>query len=409
MKDKYLVINGGSSSLKFSLYEMPDEHEIISGIVEKIGLSDSSYTLKIFGKKIEKAKAITNHTEAVRIVLDELLNYKLISDYSEIKGIGHRILHGGEYFNNSVIIDDEVIEKIESLKDLGPVHIPGEVAIIKSIKKLLPNVKQVAVFDTAFHQTNPDFNYRYAIPTEFYEKYGVRKYGFHGTSYRYITDYMKHYYNRDNVNLIICHIGSGASIAAIKDGQSYATSMELTPNTGLIMGTRCGNIDSSIVLYLAQKTGMNVNDISEILSKKSGLLGISGVSDFRDLMQLIDEGNANAVLAYNMYKERLIEYISMYYGKLRGKVDALIFTAGVGENNPILREHVIKELSSVMNISLNREKNNNIGHNKKTNEVKISLSNSDVDIFVIPTNEEQIILEDTYKLQNDSKKYIKVI
>ncbi len=407
MNSKYLVINGGSSSLKFSLYEMPSKEEIISGIVEKIGLEDSFYSLKFNGEKVEKAKHINNHTDAIKTVLGELLNYKFINDLDEIKGVGHRILHGGEYFSDSVVVDDDVIEKIESLTELGPLHIPGEVACIKSLKEVLSEVKQVAVFDTAFHQTNPDYNYRYAIPNEFYEKYGVRKYGFHGTSYKYITNYMKKYYNKDSVNLIICHVGSGASIAAIKDGKSLATSMELTPNAGLMMGTRCGNIDASVIPYLMKQTGKSADELNDIFNKQSGLLGVSGVSDFRDLLSLIEKGDKNAILAYNMYKERIIEYISMYYGKLRGKVDAIIFTAGVLENNPTLREDIVNDISTSMRVSLNKEVNNNIGRNKKYSQGKISNINSYIDIFVIPTDEESIILDDTYSLEKDNKKYMK--
>ena len=407
MNSKYLVINGGSSSLKFSLYEMPSKEEIVSGIVEKIGLEDSFYSLKFNGEKVEKAKHINNHTDAIKTVLGELLNYKFINDLDEIKGVGHRILHGGEYFSDSVVVDDDVIEKIESLTELGPLHIPGEVACIKSMKEVLPEVKQVAVFDTAFHQTNPDYNYRYAIPNEFYEKYGVRKYGFHGTSYKYITNYMKKYYNKDSVNLIICHVGSGASIAAIKDGKSLATSMELTPNAGLMMGTRCGNIDASVIPYLMKQTGKSADELNDIFNKQSGLLGVSGVSDFRDLLSLIEKGDKNAILAYNMYKERIIEYISMYYGKLRGKVDAIIFTAGVLENNPTLRGDIVNDISTSMRVSLNKEVNNNIGRNKKYSQGKISNINSYIDVFVIPTDEESIILDDTYSLEKDNKKYMK--
>ena len=408
MNDKYLIINGGSSSLKFSLYEMPNKKEIVSGIVEKIGLKDSFYSLKNGNNKVEKEKYIVNHKEAVKTILEELINYHFITNLDEIKGVGHRILHGGEYFSDSVVIDSDVIEKIESLTELGPLHIPGEVAVIKSVSEVLPEVKQVAVFDTAFHQTNPDYNYRYAIPNELYEKYGVRKYGFHGTSYKYITNYMKNYYHKEDINLIVCHIGSGASIAAIKDGKGYATSMELTPNAGLMMGTRCGNIDASVIPYLMKKTGMSAEEVNEILNKKSGLLGISGVSDFRDLEKLIATGNKDAILAYNMFKERIIEYISMYYGKLRGNVDALVFTAGIGENISMLRSDVVLALHDVMNLSLNKEINDNIGRNKKISEGKISNPASNVDIFVIPTDEESIILEDTYNLKRENKIYKKV-
>ena len=247
MDKKILIINAGSSSLKFSLYDMPEAKEIVNGYVEKIGNQDSFYTLKFNGKNVKKEKVIMNHTEAVQIMIQELLENKFINDISDIKGIGHRVLHGGEFYSESVEIDDDVLNNIKALTKLGPLHHPGEIAGIESMKNVMPDVPQVAVFDTAFHQTMPKENYMYAVPYNWYEENGVRKYGFHGTSHKYITETMKDYFNKDDVNLVICHIGSGASISCIKDGKCYDTTMGLTPLDGLIMGTRSGNIDSSII------------------------------------------------------------------------------------------------------------------------------------------------------------------
>ncbi len=282
MEGKYLVINAGSSSLKFSLYDMPDSTRIVNGIVERIG-NDSSYTLKFEGGKIQDSVDVSNHSDAVNVMLAVLLKNNFISNVSDIKGVGHRVLHGGEFYSDSVLIDDDVIKNISDLTKFGPLHHPGELAGIYGMMSVLPNVPQVAVFDTAFHQSMPDFNYRYAVPNSWYYNDGVRKYGFHGTSHKYITQMMRDYYVKDNVNLIICHIGSGASLSCIKDGKCFDTSMGLTPLDGVVMGTRSGSIDPSIVEYICKEHNISVADAISLLNTKSGLLGISGFNDFRDI------------------------------------------------------------------------------------------------------------------------------
>lgn len=401
--DKYLVINAGSSSLKFSLYEMPDEKLLISGYFEKIGMDDSFWTLKIDGEKTRREGYLENHEKAVMILIKELIDNKIILSMDEICGVGHRVLHGGELYSNSVIIDSNVLNDIKDLTKLGPLHHPGEIAGIKAMQECLPNVTQVAVFDTAFHQTIPEENYMYAVPYEWYMKYGVRKYGFHGTSHKYITEYMKKELNIDDVNLIICHVGSGASISCIKNGMCYDTSMGLTPLDGLIMGTRSGNIDSSIIKYIMDNAGKNIEEITNDLNKHSGLLGICDKNDFRDVLKLKLDGDERAMLAYRMFKNSIVKFIGEYYFELEGRVDAIVFTAGVLENNAILREDIINSLSSIMGIYLNKEINNDIGANGNLDMGIITREDSKIPVYVIPTNEELMILRDTYRLVNGKR------
>lgn len=403
--EKYLVINAGSSSLKFSLYEMPTQELIVNGLIEKINEGDSAIVLKYDGKKEKTMYDVTNHDEAVELMIKTLLDNHFIENISEIKGIGHRVLHGAEIYSDSVIIDDEVLKNIEALTPFGPLHHPGEIAGIKSMQKMLPEVSNIAVFDTAFHQTIPMENYLYAVPYEWYLNYGVRKYGFHGTSYKYITEQMKEKYEKDDVNLIVCHIGGGASLCCIKEGKSLDTTMGLTPLDGLVMGTRSGNIDASIIDYVCQKENKSVNEITDILNKQSGLLGLTGRNDFRDLLKMIDEGSEMAQLAYNMYINRIAKYILDYYLQLNGEVDAIVFTAGVGENNPMMRADIINKVSNIFGIRLNNELNNQIGAGKEYSEGIISSNNSLLDVIVCPTDEECMILKDTYHLVNS---YIKV-
>lgn len=398
MSEKYLIINAGSSSLKFSLYDMPEAREIVNGYIEKIGNQDSFYTLKFSGKKVEKQKVIRNHTEAVATMLEELLENRFISDVSEIKGIGHRVLHGGEYYADSVLIDEEVLGNIINLTKLGPLHHPGQIAGIEAMIACLPDVKQVAVFDTAFHQTMPKENYMYAVPYEWYVENSVRKYGFHGTSHKYITEVMQERYGKKDVNLIVCHIGSGASISCIKDGRSYDTTMGLTPLDGLVMGTRSGTIDSSILEYICKERGLGVEQITTILNKKSGLLGIAGKNDFRDLEAQANAGDLNSQLAMKMLKNSIIKFIAQYYFELNGKVDALVFTAGIGENAINLREQIVDEISNPMGIKLDGEANSNIARFKENQSGVISTPESRFDVLVVPTNEEYMILKDTYTI-----------
>ena len=405
--EKYLVVNAGSSSLKFSLYDMPDVKKIVSGIIERIG-EDSSYTLKFDDKKISKSTHISNHSEAVGKMINLLFKNGFISDLNEIKGVGHRILHGGEIYKDSVLIDDGVISDIEELIKFGPIHHSCELAGIYSLRNLLPDVPQVAVFDTAFHQSIPEENYMYAIPSCWYEEYGVRKYGFHGMSHKYISDMMKGYYVKDNINLIICHIGSGASVSCIKNGQCFDTSMGLTPVDGLIMGTRCGRIDPSVIEYLCNELEITVSVILGILNRQSGLLGIAGVNDYRDLERMANDGDKKAILALNMFVDRVVDYIAEYYFKLRGNLDALVFTAGIGENSSSFRERVVNSISKPMGIYLDKKANDMIASFKEEKSGVISSRGSRHDVIVFPTDEEYVILEDTYNIVNKKNKQKKL-
>ena len=394
---KFLCVNAGSSSLKFQLFEMPEEKVIISGYIEKIGLEDSFWTTKINGEKIKGAKYLKNHSEAVEVLLNELLENMAVKSLDEIKGVGHRVLHGGEKYSDSVIITDEVIQDIRDLTKLGPLHHPGNLAGIEALKEVLPDVPMVAVYDTAFHQTMPKENYLYPVPYEWYLKYGVRKYGFHGTSHKYITTVMKEKLGKKDVNLIICHIGSGASISAIKDGKCFDTTMGITPLDGLMMGTRSGSIDPSILEYVCKESGESISDVTNALNKKSGLLGVSGFSDSRDVENAAASGDERAILALNMYNDRVAKYIADYYIELGGKVDAIVFTAGVGENGSEAREEIIYRVSP-LGIKIDSKANDKIASFKEKQEGIISAKSSKVPVWVVPTNEELMIIKDTYEL-----------
>ncbi len=401
---KYAIVNAGSSSLKFSLYEVPEMKEIVNVLVEKIGESDSSYTLKYNGKKEEKQVFIKDHSSAVDIVIEELLKNNFIKSTSEIKAIGHRVLHGGEIYSDSCLIDSNVIKDIETLTPLGPLHHPSELACINTIQEKMPNVYQVAVFDTAFHQTMPKENYIYPVPLDWYKENNVRKYGFHGTSHKYITEKMKVILNKENVNLIICHIGSGASISCIKEGKCIDTTMGLTPLDGLMMGTRSGSIDPSIIKYIMDQKGYSIDEVMNALNKKSGLLGICDKNDFRDITALVKSGNEKAKLAYDMFVNSTVKFIAQYYFELNGKVDSIVFTAGVGENAKEFREDVVNKIAPVMNLEFSKEANNRISrHDKYTNGI-IALSSTGLNVCVLPTNEEEMILKDTYNIVKEKAK-----
>ena len=394
---KILVVNAGSSSLKFQLFEMPEEKVIISGYIEKVGIEGSFWNTKINGEKIRGEKDLKNHTEAVQVMLDELLKYHAVESLDEIKGVGHRVLHGGEKYSDSVIIDGNAIQNIKDLMKLGPLHHPGNLAGIEAMQKALPEVPMVAVYDTAFHQTMPKYNFLYPVPMEWYEKYGVRKYGFHGTSHKYITQEMQHLLDKDDVNLIIAHIGSGGSLSAIKDGKCYDTTMGLTPLDGIMMGTRSGSIDPSILEYVCKESGMDISEVTNALNKKSGYLGVSGYSDSRDVEQAALRGEENAKLAQKMYNDRVAKFIAQYYIELEGKVDAIVFTAGVGENGTEFRADVLDKLAP-LGIKINVEANNNIASYKQQHEGIITSPDSSIPVYVLPTNEELMIAKDTYKL-----------
>ena len=394
---KILAVNAGSSSLKFQLVLMPEEEVTISGYIEKIGLKDSFWNTKVNGEKIKGERYIKDHGEAVKVLMEELLKYHAVESLDEIDGIANRVLHGGEKYGDSVIITEEVINDIKELTKLGPLHHPGNLAGIEAFKEALPNVKQVAIFDTAFHQTIPKDKYIYPVPYEWYKNYGVRKYGFHGTSHKYITEYMKDKLNKDDVNLIICHIGSGASISCIKDGKCYDTTMGITPLDGLMMGTRSGSIDPSIIEYVSKESGMTVEEITNKLNKESGLLGISTFSDRRDVLEGAMSGDEMCKLALEMYDARIANYIVQYFIELEGKVDGIIFTAGAGENSDQLREDIANRLKPI-GLDIDKEFNSKIAGFKEIHEGKISTDKSSIDIYVIPTNEELMMVRDTYNL-----------
>ena len=396
---KYLCVNAGSSSLKFQLFEMPEEKVIISGYIEKIGLEDSFWTTKYNGKKLKGARYLKDHSKAVEVLINELLETGAVESLSDIKGVGHRVLHGGEKYSDSVIITDEVIADIEELTKLGPLHHPGNLAGIRAMREALEDVPMVAVFDTAFHQTMPINNYLYPVPMEWYEKYGVRKYGFHGTSHKYITEKMQEVLGKDDVNLIICHIGSGASISAIKEGKCYDTTMGITPLDGLMMGTRSGSIDPSILEYVCKEANISIEEVTNTLNKQSGLLGVSGHSDSRDVEKAAEDGDENAILALDMYNDRVAKYIADYYVELEGKVDAIVFTAGVGENGILARSEMIKRINC-LGIYIDEDKNKEIAGYKDQHEGIISSDDSKVKIYVEPTNEEVMIIRDTYEIVN---------
>ena len=394
---KILCVNAGSSSLKFQLFEMPEEKCLISGYIEKIGLEDCFWTTKVNGEKIKGAKYLKNHTEAVEVLIEELLKHKVVESMDEIKAVGHRVLHGGEKYSDSVLIDEEVIQSIKDLTKFGPLHLPGNLAGIEAMMEALPGVPMVAVYDTAFHQTMPKKNFLYPVPMSWYTEYGVRKYGFHGTSHKYITGQMKEKLGKEDVNLIICHIGSGASISAVKEGKCYDTTMGLTPLDGLMMGTRSGAIDPSVIEYVCGETGKTVAEVTNDLNKKSGLLGVAGFSDSRDVENAAAEGNEDAALAIEMYNDRIAKYIAQYYIELEGKVDSIVFTAGVGENGREARLDIMKRLAP-LGIKIDEAVNDNIASYKDVSEGVISTEDSSVRVEVVPTNEEIMIIKDTYEL-----------
>ena len=394
---KVLCVNAGSSSLKFQVYEMPEEKALINCYIERIGEQDCFWTVKINGEKIKKQRYLKNHSEAVEVLKEELIGNKIVESLDEIKGVGHRVLHGGEKYSDSVLITDDVVKDIEDLTKLGPLHHPGNLAGIKAMREALPNVPNVAVFDTAFHQTMPKYNYIYPVPYEWYEKYGVRKYGFHGTSHKYITGQIKKRLNKEDVNLIICHVGSGASIACIKGGKCYDTTMGLTPLDGLMMGTRSGSIDPSIIKYVMHESGKSIDEVTDDLNKKSGFLGISGFADSRDVENRAQEGIESAILAQRMYCDRIAKYIADYYIELEGKVDSIVFTAGVLENGSYTRKQIMEMLKPI-GVTINEEMNDKIASFKEIHEGIISGNDSKIDVMVLPTNEEIMIVKDTYDL-----------
>ncbi len=389
---KILSVNAGSSSLKFTLFDMNDETVISSGNFERIGIDGSSYYIKYNGEKISEEIELNNHTDAVNALLEKLVALEIIKSLDEIDGIGHRVVSGGNVYSESVLVTDEVIKNIEELKEFAPLHNPAHLLGINAFREVLPNVPMVCVFDTAFHQSMDEVNYLYPVPYKWYEDYAVRKYGAHGTSHRYIADCVKNLLGRDDFKLISCHIGNGGSITAIKDMKCVDTSMGFTPLAGIMMGTRSGDIDPSIIPYIMEKEGMNASEVIDALNRKSGVLGLSEYSsDMRDLVSKCDEGDHKAIVAKDKYVRRVVDYIAQYYVLLEG-VDVIVFTAGVGENNIPIRREICEKLSC-LGVKIDLDLNN-----KRGETVKISSDDSKIDVYVIPTDEELMIARDTLKL-----------
>ena len=391
---KTMAINAGSSSLKFQLFEMPAETVIAKGQVERIGMSDAIFTLKFNGEKTELVQDIADHEAAINLLLEQLKAHEVIADLTEITGVGHRIVAGGEWFNKSVIVDDEALDKIERLAAYAPLHNASEALGIRVFQKLLPNATSVAVFDTAFHQSMPKKNYLYALPYEYYTKYGARKYGAHGTSHLYVAQRTAAMLGKklEDMKLITLHLGAGASITAIKDGKSYDTSMGFSPLAGVMMATRTGDVDPSLVYYIQNREGLSNDEMLDVLNKKSGLLGVSTISsDMRDL-EAVSDTNDHAALALEIFIDRVVRYIGQYYVELGG-VDALTFTAGIGENDAAVREEIIKRLG-FMGIKINAEKNAS-----RDDEVILSTNDSTAAVLKVATDEEVMIARDVQALQ----------
>ena len=396
---KVLSVNAGSSTLKFRLYDMPEEKVLMKGTFDRIGLEGSNYSIRIGEEKIGKDVEIKNHGEAVKILLNELIEQKMIKNLNEIEAVGHRIVHGGNKYSRSVVIDDRVIQEIESISELAPLHNPANLMGVKVFMKAIPNALEVACFDTAFHQTMKEKTYLYPVPYEWYVKYHVRKYGFHGLSHRFITEQMKKTLNKENPNLIICHIGNGASISAVEEGKCIDTYMGFTPNAGIMMGTRSGDIDYTMLNYVMKKTGFNLEKIDSMLNKESGLEGIAGMSDLRDLDRAFYANEEKVILAFDMYTDKIVDYIAKYYVKLNGFVDAICFTAGGGENDSIIRGETLKKLTS-LGIILDEKKNDETIVRKGIEGI-ITTSDSKVPAYVVATDEELMIARDTYVLREN--------
>lgn len=395
---KILVINAGSSSIKYQLIDMATEKVIAKGMCDRIGIAGGNFKLKADGREDYKLDIqMANHKEAVKLVLDTLVSpeHGVIASLSEISAVGHRVLHGGEKFSGSVIVDEKVIAAIEECCELGPLHNPHNLTGIRACEAMMPGVPQVAVFDTGFHQTMPDYAYMYALPYEYYEKYRIRRYGFHGTSHRYVSLRAAEMLGRGDLKIVTCHLGNGSSIAAVKDGKCFDTTMGLTPLEGIMMGTRCGSIDPAIIPLLMKKENLTADEIDTIMNKKSGILGVSQVtSDNRDIEQGAKEGNERYQLIESMICHQLTKYIGGYAAAMGG-VDAIVFTGGIGENNPHYRARVAEKLA-FMGVKLDEEINKKAM--RTSEEFDLTTPDSKVKVLMIPTNEELMIAKDTLEL-----------
>lgn len=385
---KIMSVNSGSSSIKFQLFEMPQETVLCSGQVEKIGFKDAIFTIKFNGESHRKILPIPDHQVGVELIIDGLIEHQVLKDMSEVIGVGHRIVQGGELFDRSCIVTEEVLEGIIELADMAPLHNIPHAISIKAFQSVLKDAVHVAVFDTTFHQTMAEDAYLYAVPYEWYENYGVRKYGMHGTSHKYVSQVANKMLGRTDTKVIVCHIGNGASISAVKDGKCVDTSMGFTPLDGIPMGTRTGSMDPAILNYMEHKLNITSDDMYEIINKKSGYLGISGLtSDARELEEAIEKGHKRAKLAIDLQAKRIADYIGSYHVYMGG-LDAICFTAGIGENSPGIRKQVLDRLG-VLGVKYDDEKNNTRGCKV------ISTEDSKVKVFVIKTDEEVMIARDT--------------
>ncbi|PTG03379.1 acetate kinase [Staphylococcus chromogenes] len=394
MSKLILAINAGSSSLKFQLIEMPEEKLVTKGLIERIGLKDSIFTVEVNGEKVKEVKDIKDHEEAVNIMLESLQAHGIINDINDIDGTGHRVVHGGERFPESALVTDEVVADIKKLTDLAPLHNPANLMGIEAFRKLLPNIPHVAVFDTSFHQTMPESAYLYSLPYNYYTDYGIRKYGFHGTSHKYVSQRAAEMLGKpvEELRIISCHIGNGASIAAIDGGESIDTSMGFTPLAGVTMGTRSGNIDPALIPYIMEKTGKTADEVLNTLNKESGLLGITGTSsDLRDIEEDASNGNKRAELALEVFASRIHKYMGSYATRMHG-VDVIVFTAGVGENSDVIRARVLEGLE-FMGVYWDPRKNEDL----RGKEAELNYPHSPVKVLVIPTNEEVMIARDVMK------------
>ena len=395
--DKVLAVNSGSSSLKFKLFEMPSEAVIASGLIERIAIPGSQTTIKYGNGKVYKHQGtVKNHGEAVNNLMELLISLGIIEKYSEITGVGHRVVAGGEYFSKSVVVTDEVIRKIKNIPELAPLHNPANLIGIQAFKEMLPDACSVVVFDTAFHQTMPEENFLYSVPYEWYEKLGVRRYGAHGTSHRYVAGEAAKLMGRPlkDLKLVTCHLGAGSSLCAIKNGKSFDTSMGFTPLTGVTMATRSGDVDVSMIAFVMDKLGINsISEMVYTLNKESGLAGISGVSsDMRDILS-VSHAKHRARLAIDIFVKDIVKYIGQYYFEMGG-IDGIVFTAGIGENSAVIRKMIMERLS-FMNITIDNEKNE-----EQDGATVISGEDSAITMMKIPTNEELMIARDVMELKN---------
>jgi len=393
---KVISVNAGSSSLKFQLFEMPQETVLTSGIVERIGFDDAIFSIKFNDEKVKKVQPIHDHKEAVQMVLDALIAHHIVENLDEIKGVGHRVVHGGELYANSVVADEKVEKDIEDLADLAPLHNPANLIGYRAFAKSLPHARHAMVFDTAFHQTMAPDIYLYPIPFEYYQHYKIRRYGFHGTSHYFVSRQTAKQMgkNVEDINIITCHLGNGASITAIEKGRSVNTSMGFTPLAGIMMGTRSGDIDPAIITFLMKKLGKTAEQVIDILNKKSGMLGVSQLSsDARDIEKAVEEGNEQAILTRKIYANRIAQTIGSYYMQM-GSVDAIVFTGGLGENDFGVRADITQRVEKALGIQFDYALN----AKSRGKDVKLSLEGSKVDVWMISTNEELVIAQDTSRL-----------